>query len=84
MATIREVLEKVSSLDTFSESIKCRWLGELDKRQYHYPEDADTELLSPNTAVYEKYLVAMSDFFSGDLEKYGESAREFYLEYGKE
>lgn len=85
--TINTIIEKVNLYhpDDIPASIKYRWLGEIDKKKYTYPSDGNTELSikSPNENIYELYLVAMSDFFSGDLRKYEVSAREFQVEYEK-
>lgn len=83
MATIKEIIENTKVSLEVPNSIKYRWLAELDTKQYRYPEDADTELATPNTKLYELYLIAMSDFWSGDLASYQESAREFLKEYGR-
>lgn len=84
MATVKEIIDKMGCPDIISVSpakILARWLGELDHRPYHYPEDADAELLYPNEELYIKYLTAMVDFFSGDFEKYAESAIAFQKEF---
>lgn len=85
--TINSLIEKMSLLhpDDIPTSIKYRWLSELDNKKYLYPEDGETELeiKSPHDNIYELYIVAMSDFFSGDLEKYQESAQKFRIEYEK-
>lgn len=75
MPTIKEVLNRVN-LPGISDSIKCRWLGELDGKRYEYPEDLDIELLYEYN-IYEKYLRAMDDFFNGNMSAYERSAREF-------
>lgn len=82
MPTIKEVLNRVKIPGTISDSIKVRWLGELDKIKYRYPEDADTEL-KYSFAIYEKYLIAMNDFFSGDMTAYEESATQFYITFAE-
>ena len=78
--TIKEVIEKVNLPEDIPDSIKYRWVGELDKKVYEFPEDADTELKYPFD-LYEKYLIALNDFFSGDLDAYVDSAREFEKAY---
>lgn len=83
MATIKDVLEHTKLLDDVRDSIKYKWLGELDKRVYRYPDDAHTEL-KYTLYLYEKYIVAMHDFFSGDMDAYVESARKFRLAYERE
>ena len=83
MSTIKQVLDKVNLSNSYPNAILYRWLGELDKRKYSYPEDADTELAIDDTEIYVKYLVAMNDFYSGDLIAYGESAMEFERAYQK-
>ena len=87
MATINSIIKKVNSYhpDDIPESIKYRWLGELDKKKYSYPEDRETELSikPPHDNIYELYIVAISDFFSGNLKEYAESAQNFQIEYEK-
>lgn len=45
----------------------------------HYPEDKDKQLFLPEeyTNIYILYLSALIDFFSGDLDKYNDSAMKF-------
>lgn len=81
--TIKEVIEKVTLSGEIPDSIKYRWVGELDGKKYRYPEDADTEL-KYSFELYEKYLIAMNDFFSGDMDAYVDSAREFERVYAEE
>lgn len=78
--TIKEVIEKVNLPEDIPDSIKYRWVGELDNKVYKFPDDADTELMYPFN-LYEKYLIALSDFFSGDMYAYVKSAREFETAY---
>ena len=80
--TLKEVIEKVNLPGEIPDSIKYRWVGELDKKKYKYPDDADTEL-KYSFNLYEKYLIAMNDFFTGDLKAYSESAREFAIAYAE-
>lgn len=97
MATINKVIEQTMKIhpDNFSDSIKSRWISELDGkimretmlrddfREYSYPEDADKELLvkPPYDNIYELYIIAMSDFYSGEFESYGASAIMFEQAY---
>lgn len=81
MPTIKQVLEKVNLYDSYPNAILYRWLGELDKKTYRYPEDADTELAIDDIDIYVKYLVAMNDFYSCDFTAYAESAMEFDRAY---
>ena len=100
--TINSVIEAVSKShpDTIPDSIKCRWLGELDGKimsetmhkegfvPYKFPEDGERELVvkAPYDNLYELYLIAMSDFFSGELANYNVSAVMFgeaYSEFKK-
>ena len=86
MPTVQQVIDRVKLPETIPDSIKYRWLGELDKRRYRYPEDKDTELVAkePFDTLYDKYLYAMKDFVSGDLANYSASAIIFeraYFEY---
>ena len=80
---IRDVLEKVHLSGDIPLSIKCRWLGELDKKVYRYPDDADTEL-KYSFDLYKLYLIAMNDFYTGELEAYSASAILFEQAYEKE
>ena len=84
MPTIREVLAKAQTHEDIPEAVKYRWLGELDKRKYSYPEDADTELKLRSAEVYALYLEAMDTFFSGDLAEYGAKAILFERAYTEE
>ena len=85
--TINSIINKVSLYhpDDIPSSIKYRWLGELDKKKYSYPEDGERELSikAPHENIYELYLVAMSDFFKCDLRAYEISAQKFRIEYEK-
>ena len=100
--TVNGIIEQTFKLhpDTFSDAIKCRWLSELDGKimretmfrndftEYRFPEDGEKELLvkAPYDNIYELYLIAMSDFFSGELGNYSASASLFeqaYLEFRK-
>lgn len=85
--TINAVIKKVNLYhpSDISTSIKYRWLGELDRKKYLYPEDGETELLikAPHENIYELYLVAMIDFFKYDLRAYEISAQKFRIEYEK-
>ena len=85
MPTIKEVLNKVNLSETITESIKYRWLSQLDNINYKYPEDADVELAikPPYDNVYVLYLKAMNEFFTGDMRAYEKSAREFDIAYSK-
>ena len=84
MPTIREVLSKAHMSEDLPESIKYRWLGELDKKKYNHPEDADTELKLRSVEVYTLYLDAMDAFFSGDLMEYSVKAELFHRAYDEE
>ena len=84
MPTIREVLAKAQTREDLSDAIKYHWLGELDKRKYSYPEDADTELKLRSVEVYVLYLEAMEAFFSGDLAEYSAKAILFERAYTEE
>ena len=83
MPTIKEVLNRVKLPGEISDSIKVRWLGELDKKKYSYPDDADTEL-KYSFNLYKLYLIAMNDFFTGDLSDYAASAILFEKAYAEE
>ncbi len=86
--------------DAISDSIKVRWLSELDGKimretmlrddftPYRFPEDGDRELavIEPYDNIYTLYIIAMSDFFSGEMENYAASAALFdtaYTEFRK-
>ena len=100
--TINSLMEHIAKLhpDTTPDSIKCRWLSELDGKimketmhkndfvPYKFPEDGERELVvkPPYDNIYELYLIAMSDFFSGELANYSASAvmfEEAYLDFRK-
>ena len=103
MATVSKVIERAMELhpDTIDDCVKCRWLSELDgkimretmHRQnfngYSFPEDQDTELVvkPPFDNLYELYIIAMSDFFSGEIGSYSASAimfEEAYSDFKKD
>lgn len=81
--TIKEVIEKVNLPGDIPDSIKYRWVGELDGERFRFPEDADTEL-TYSFDLYEKYLIALNDFFTGNMYAYVDSAREFERVYAEE
>ena len=97
--TINSAIEQAMKLhpDTVSDALKCRWLSELDgkivcdtmKRQdfvpYRFPEDGEKELVvkEPYDNLYELYLIAMSDFFSGEMANYSASAMLFEQAYSE-
>ena len=97
--TINTAIEQSLRLhpDTIPDSIKCRWLSELDGKimcetmhrkdftPYRFPEDAERELAvgAPYDNIYELYIIAMSDFFSGELANYSASAVLFEQAYSE-
>ena len=82
--TLKEVIEKVTLSGDIPDSIKYRWVGELDGKKYRYPEDEDAEIKYPfEFELYEKYLIALNDFFTGNMYAYVESAREFEKVYAE-
>lgn len=97
--TINTVIEEAQKLhpDSFPDSLKARWLSELDGKimsetmlrsgfvPYQFPKDADKELLveSPYDNIYALYIIAMSDFFSGEMENYAVSAALFDTAYAE-
>jgi len=97
MATINKVIERASMLrpDCYSDEIKCTWLSELDGKicretmhrndfsAYSFPKDGEKELLvkAPYDNIYELYIIAMSDFFSGELGNYSASSIMFERAY---
>ena len=99
MATINSVIEKTVQMhpDAISDSIKSRWISELDGKimketmhsddfkGYSYPEDGDKELIvkHPYDNIYELYINAMSDFYSGEFESYTASAILFEQAYSE-
>lgn len=99
MPTINQAIEQAMQLrpDAITDSIKCRWLSELDGKimretmhkdtfeGYTFPKDGDKELLvkSPYDNIYELYIVAMSDFFSGEMASYASSAVLFEAAYSE-
>lgn len=97
--TVNTVIEQALRLhpDTVPDSIKCRWLSELDGKimretmhrddfvPYKFPEDGDRELVvqPPYDNLYELYIIAMSDFFSGEMANYSASALLFEQAYSE-
>lgn len=83
MATVQQVIDRVKLPGEITDSIKCMWLGELDKVRYRYPEDKDTELKikEPHDNIYDFYLEAMDSFFRGELAEYSAKAIRFESEY---
>ncbi len=97
MATINKVIEKVSRIrpDAFDDVVKASWISELDGKilretmqkegniEYEFPSQADEELLikEPFDNIYELYIVAMSDFYSGDFASYSASSAMFERAY---
>ena len=97
--TINNAIAEAQRLhpDTIPDSIKVRWLGELDGKimletmfrndfsPYRFPEDADRNLIvsEPYDNIYTLYIIAMSDFFSGEMENYGASAALFDAAYAE-
>ena len=65
------------------------WINDLESQiaqlfnkpftKLYYPEDKDKTLLLPtiHIDIYILYLSAMIDFFSGDMDKYNDSAMKF-------
>lgn len=101
--TINMAIEQSLKLhpDTIPDSIKCRWLSELDGKimretmhqdtfiPYKFPQDGEKELVvgTPYDNLYELYIIAMSDFFSGEMANYSASAVLFeqaYAEFRKD
>ena len=100
--TINNAIAEAQKLhpDSIPDSIKVRWLSELDGKimretmfredfaPYRFPKDADRELVvnEPYDNIYTLYIIAMSDFFSGEMENYSASAALFdtaYTEFRK-
>lgn len=81
--------------DTFSDIQKGSWISELDGKialetmhktdftPYRFPEDSEKELLvkAPYDNIYELYIIAMSDFYSGETASYSASATMFMRAY---
>ena len=81
--------------DTFSDMQKARWISELDGKisretlhkndfePYDFPKDGNRELLvkAPYDNIYELYIIAMSQFHSGELASYGATAAVFGRAY---
>ena len=101
--TINEAIAQSLKMhpDTIPDSIKCRWLSELDGKimretmrvngfvPYKFPDDGEKELVvkAPYDNLYELYIVAMSDFWSGEMANYSQDAmlfEEAYTEFKKE
>jgi len=99
VATVNNAIQEALKLhpDNIPDSIKCRWLSELDGKisretmflneftPYSFPEDGDRELIvkSPYDNIYELYIIAMSDFFSGEISNYSASAVLFEQAYSE-
>ena len=81
--TLKEVIEKVTLSGDIPDSIKYRWVGELDGKKYRYPEDEDVEI-KYSFELYKLYLIAMNDFFTGDLSDYAASAILLEKAYAEE
>lgn len=97
--TVNSAIEQALTLhpDTIPDSIKCRWLSELDGKitretmhrsdftPYKFPDDGDRELAvsAPYDNLYELYIIAMSDFFSGEMANYSSSAVLFQQAYSE-
>ena len=97
MATANKAIERASDLrpDCYSDELKFSWINELDGKisretmhengfkGYTFPDDLDKELLvkSPYDNIYELYIIAMCDFFSGELMNYSSSAALFERAY---
>lgn len=97
--TLNSAIEKSIKLhpDSIPDSIKCRWLSELDGKifletmhrndfvPYKFPDDGEKELAvaEPYDNIYELYIIAMSNFFSGEMENYSSSAVLFQQAYGE-
>ncbi len=103
MASINTAISNALELhpDDIGDCIKSRWINELEGKimrevmrknnfkEYSFPEDGDKELIvkPPYDNLYELYLVAMSNFFSGNLNEYSASAILFeqaYAEFRKD
>ena len=82
MSTVQTLIDSVNLPGDIPDSIKYRWLGELNGVQYRYPNDANTELRYEDE-ICETYLIAMNDFFTGDLEAYSVSATNFQMALAK-
>ncbi len=99
MATVNTAIENAMRLspDNISDTVKCRWLSELDGKimretmhktdfkGYTFPENGDTELVAkhPYDNIYELYIIAMSNFFSGELASYSSAAVMFEQAYSE-
>ena len=97
MSTINKAIERAMQIhpDAIEDSVKARWISELDGKiaretmhlkdykPYDFPDDCETELLAepPYDSIYELYIIAMSDFFSGELGNYSASAAMFDSAY---
>ena len=97
--TINNVIENAMNVhpDTIPDGVKARWISELDGKilretigdnsfkGYSFPEDKDKELVlkAPYDNIYELYIIAMSDFFSGELASYSASAILFEQAYSE-
>ena len=97
--TINMAISEAQTLrpDAAPDSIKTRWLSELDGKimretmlrgdftPYKFPDDAEKTLVvkEPYDNIYPLYIIAMSDFFSGEMENYSASATLFDTAYAE-
>ena len=95
--TINKVIEKAMKIhpDTFTDEQKCSWISELDGKialetmhkgdfeGYEFPRDGEKALLvkEPYDNIYELYIIAMGDFYSGEMASYASSAAMFMRSY---
>lgn len=97
MATVNSAIMRASKLrpDCFDDETKLSWLCELDEKiltetmhkekgaDYVFPRDLGRTLSvpPPYDNIYELYIIAMGDFFSGELASYAASAAMFDTAY---
>lgn len=97
MATINTAIERASKIrpDAFDDEIKASWISELDGKimretmrrtdflPYEFPKDGNKPLAvtAPFDNIYELYIVAMCDFFCGELANYSASSALFERAY---
>ncbi len=81
--TIQQKIETSKIMKAIRIPVLYQWLGYLDGEKYLYPEDEDTELKikEPEDNLYDLYVTAINDFYSGDLAAYTASAIMFEHEY---
>lgn len=95
--TINKAIERAAQMrpDAFTDENKCSWISELDGKialetmhldsfvPYSLTKDGEKELLAfaPYDNIYELYIIALCDFYSGETSSYALSASMFMKAY---